>query len=251
MAKRKPTEPTQKTAAPPPDEVSYFEESRRLGLSIVSILPLVVLYQVAIVQSGSPTRNLAEVWISGPLSLLGMSAAAIMNIIVLMALVFAFWKVHSAGPLGLRFITVMLLESVMYALVLFTGVTVVAKYMQAEMGRYLAIHLPASGSLLLGLGAAVYEELLFRLILVGAGIAILTKACLWNRLLATVTLLTLSSLLFAAAHHVSATGEPFDSFVFTFRTLCGVFLGLVFLLRGLGVAVWTHAIYNVLVLFCS
>ena len=60
--------------------------------------------------------------------------------------------------------------------------------------------------------------------------------------------LVVSSLLFSAAHHLGPLGEPFDAYVFTYRAVCGLLLGIVYLSRGFGVAVWTHALYNALVI---
>ena len=40
-------------------------------------------------------------------------------------------------------------------------------------------------------------------------------------------------------------GEPFTTPVFLFRFLAGVSLAALFVFRGLGVCVYTHAFYNV------
>ena len=56
-----------------------------------------------------------------------------------------------------------------------------------------------------------------------------------------------SSLLFSAVHHLGPLGEPLDGYVFTFRAICGLLLGVVYLTRGFGLAVWTHSLYNALV----
>ena len=57
----------------------------------------------------------------------------------------------------------------------------------------------------------------------------------------------ISAVLFAAAHHIGPYGEPFDRSVFLFRALAGLYFGLLYQLRGFGVAVGTHASYDVLV----
>ncbi len=212
------------------------------------MLPLVILYQVGLVRSGSAMRNLAEVWLTEPFSLLGLSEASVVNVTVLAALLYGLWKLERTGSISMLFLGVMLLESAFYSLFMFTTMAVPAHYIHGLVGRALAAQGIPATAFLLAIGAGVYEELLFRLLLVGGGSMLLKKVFLWNRFWSSAVMLVLSALLFSAAHHVTAQGESFDARVFIFRTLCGLFLGIVFLARGPGVSIWTHAWYNVLVL---
>ncbi len=227
---------------------SYVSESRRLGISLIIILPLVVLYQIGVIQSGSNTRNLAEVWITGPLPLLGVSVTTALNVAALIALVYGLWESHSRGSLSVTFMAIMLVESAIYALLMFKGVTAATATLEQNAGEFLSIPLPARKELMLSAGAAVYEELLFRFLLIGGGTLLLHKIFLWNKVFCALLLLVISSILFAAAHHVGSLGDSIEPSVFLFRSMCGLILGSVFLARGLGIAVWTHALYNVLVL---
>jgi hypothetical protein len=227
---------------------SYVEQSRRPALSILLSLPLVVLYQIGIVQAGSSTRNIAEIWMTGPLSRMGMHTATLVNVLVLAALLYGLYEAHKTGGFYLGFMGIMLMEGLIYALLLFSGVSVAAHAVERAVHRFLAIQGMSGNTLLLSLGAGVYEELLFRLIRVGGGALLLQKVFLWDKLHSGAAMLVVSSLLFSAAHHVGPCGEAFTPFAFIFRAICGAALGVLFLARGLGIAVWTHAIYNVLVL---
>lgn len=227
---------------------SYVTETRRLGVSFVLVLPLVVLYQVGIVQAGSTTRNIAEVWMTGPLAVLGMEAATALNVVILGALFYGLWESQRRGSLSLMFMGIMLAESALYALLMYSGMSAATMALQQAAHKYLAVGGVTGHQLLLSMGAGVYEEVLFRLLLIGGGVLLLRKVFLWNPAVCAVLLLVVSSVLFSAAHHVGNRAESFESFVFLFRTLCGVTLGVIFLSRGFGIAVWTHALYNVLVL---
>jgi hypothetical protein len=251
MAKKKADRSAQIDSRGSTEGTSYVEESRGFALSVIAILPLLLLYQLGIVQRGSPTRNLAEVWITGPLSLLGVEGATVVNVLVLAGLAFALCKVMKTGAITFGFLGIIVVESAFYALFMFVAVTFVTDYIHSEMTKHLALSMAPSTSLLLAVGAGVYEELLFRFCLIGLGGLLLHKVFMWNKPLTYAFLLLGSSVLFSAAHHVSGGGESFDGFVFLFRALCGVVLGVVFLCRGLGVAVWTHAIYNVMVLLAG
>ncbi len=56
-----------------------------------------------------------------------------------------------------------------------------------------------------------------------------------------------TSVLFAAAHYVGASGEPFRWFSFVFRFVAGMFFSVVFIYRGFGIAAGSHAAYDILV----
>lgn len=104
-----------------------------------------------------------------------------------------------------------------------------------------------STPVLLGyLGAGVYEETVFRLALLPLLYAMFRLA-LFSSGASWLASLFVSSFLFSIAHHVGTPGEPFLWAVFLFRCVAGVYFGLVFIARGFGVAVGTHAAYDVLV----
>jgi membrane protease YdiL (CAAX protease family) len=122
-------------------------------------------------------------------------------------------------------------------------------------GKTAALAAAPSASLarLIGfLGAGVYEELLFRLILLGAAAWILRRSGTTNRT-ATVAAVLATSVVFAAAHYVGSYGEAilWREFGFwygvVFRFLAGVFFSVLFVVRGFGIAAGAHAGYDILV----
>ena len=98
------------------------------------------------------------------------------------------------------------------------------------------------------LGAGIYEELLFRLILLSLATWALRRTGIAPRA-ATIAAAILTSLLFAAAHNVGPYGEPLEAFRFLFRVLAGLFFAAVFLYRGFGIAAGSHAAYDILASF--
>ncbi len=97
-------------------------------------------------------------------------------------------------------------------------------------------------------GAGLHEELIFRAGLMG-GLAFWLARRPGARAVASWTLaLAVSSLVFAAVHHLGPQGEDFTAVAFVYRTLAGVYFGVVYQLRGFAVAAWTHALYDVYVL---
>jgi len=97
-------------------------------------------------------------------------------------------------------------------------------------------------------GAGIYEELLFRLMMLPliAGCFRLAKQS-WAVSFGAATAIT--SLLFAAAHYRVFTGfgDDLQFYSFTFRFLAGAFFSALFIYRGFGIAVGSHALYDTIV----
>ncbi|MEM7807882.1 MAG: CPBP family intramembrane glutamic endopeptidase [Planctomycetota bacterium] len=104
---------------------------------------------------------------------------------------------------------------------------------------------------LVAIEAGIFEELVFRM----AGFAlvdVLVGLVLGHDERArTITLgaaVVVTSLAFAGHHYLPLTQEPFEWPSFIFRALAGVWLGVVFLTRGFGLAVGCHIAYNAAIL---
>jgi membrane protease YdiL (CAAX protease family) len=97
----------------------------------------------------------------------------------------------------------------------------------------------------MGIGAGIYEELVFRLVLISlvmmAGVDLLRR----SHVSVAVAAVVLSSLAFAAHHHPPIGVEPFAPMPFLFRCVAGGYLAIVFWYRGYGPAAGCHAAYNV------
>jgi membrane protease YdiL (CAAX protease family) len=95
-------------------------------------------------------------------------------------------------------------------------------------------------------GAGLYEEVLFRLLLLPVAVwAFGRLGC--GPVAAGFWALVLSSTLFSAAHYVGPLGDTFSTYSFVFRAVAGVFFALLFLTRGFGIAAGTHFLYDLLV----
>lgn len=105
---------------------------------------------------------------------------------------------------------------------------------------------------IMSLGAGFYEELVFRVGIYGAGIALLLF--LFNitskvkRIFLRIFWALCAALAFSAWHHMGDLGEAFDLMTFAFRTVCGLVFTLIYQFRGFAPAVWTHALYDLWVL---
>lgn len=141
----------------------------------------------------------------------------------------------------------MALESVAYAAVL-GGVAGTLTSLLLET-RWLAVggaavrDLPTQ--LMLSLGAGLYEELLFRVLLVSSLLALARRGFGWGPPAAGAFAVVASALVFSAFHYVGPYGDRLALGSFTYRAVAGLLLSGLYVARGFGIAAWTHALYDV------
>src|SRR5437660_801216 len=99
--------------------------------------------------------------------------------------------------------------------------------------------------LLLSLGAGIYEELLFRVLLVGAFAAAARALLGWRPITAGVAATLLGAAIFSAFHYIGPYGDRLQLYSFVFRMVAGLFFSALYLARGFGITAWTHALYDV------
>ncbi len=96
----------------------------------------------------------------------------------------------------------------------------------------------------MGVGAGIYEELVFRLILISMILMVGVDLLRFDETTVAMAAVVLSSLIFAAHHHRPIGMEPFDATRFCFRAIAGLYLAMVFWYRGYGLSAGCHAAYN-------
>jgi hypothetical protein len=102
---------------------------------------------------------------------------------------------------------------------------------------------------MVSLGAGLYEELLFRVVLVGALLWGTRKLLGWGPVASGLFATVSGALIFSAFHYVGSYGDAFTVQSFTFRAVAGLAFSGLYVLRGFGITAWTHALYDVFLLF--
>jgi hypothetical protein len=110
------------------------------------------------------------------------------------------------------------------------------------IGGAAALDLPTQ--LVVSLGAGIYEELLFRVVLVGVLMWSSRRLLGAGQVLAATIAVVGSALIFSAFHYVGALGDAFTVSSFVFRAIAGVAFSVLYVTRGFGVTAWTHALYD-------
>ena len=227
----------------------YVRLSRTPLYSLIFILPLVALYEAlaVMVNWASPLelRNAADVLLRQLLELFGLNAPYVMGgVFAAGAGVTWFWQRRQFGTtrVAVGYLAGMLIESMVWAVFLLLALYVADQFLM----------ITASDTVLrtafLAIGAGIYEEGVFRLILITALVTFFQRAMDWQRPIAWGVAVGLAAILFALFHYLGAAGETFAWNSFGYRSVAGVILGLLFISRGFGITVYAHTIYNLLVL---
>ena len=232
----------------------YHRVTRTATYGFLMALPLLVLYEglIWLVNRGEmmQVRISAEVWMKRVLPTLGATGMHVLALVVLLIGIGIYlYERKKHIPIRPRYMGWIIGESAVYAVVLAFLVSMVVGviFAAAPAGAQMAEQGLAT-KLALSIGAGLYEELLFRVVLVGGMFAVLQMFISKdNRTLAYVIAAVIGALIFSWVHYIGALGDPFTLSSFTFRFLFGLALNVVFLVRGFGVAAWTHALYDVMI----
>ncbi|MFC1794732.1 CPBP family intramembrane glutamic endopeptidase [Planctomycetota bacterium] len=111
---------------------------------------------------------------------------------------------------------------------------------------------PLLANIVTGIGAGIYEELVFRLILICLLMLLLQDVLRLDHKNSIVLSVLISASLFSAHHHIDFISgqpnaiDPFNWTRFAFRTIAGIYFAVLFAIRGFGITAGTHAFYNII-----
>jgi hypothetical protein len=238
---------------------AYWRDSRAPRYSLLFALPLFLLYQTLeavapAAAGGGVLRNGADVILEALFTRIAGSRGPLLFLACLVAA--GLWLVvrdvrgHDRD-LRVTVFLLMLTEAVLLALAFGAVVSLLTTQLVRPTA---ALALPQLASLGLGtrvmlsLGAGLYEELLFRVLLVG-GLAWLGRRLLgFGPFVAGVCAALVGAVVFAAFHYIGPYGDRLQVYSFVFRTIAGLVFSALYLLRGFGITAWTHALYDLFLL---
>lgn len=263
---------------------SYLERTSRPFYAIAFLLPFILFYEVGTLLINtnelsnsqiSQVRVVAFVWLQEWLGYLGYSgklawvAPPLVVVLILLGLQVAsgkqwYFQIRDMIPMIVECI---LLSVPLIVLSLFINnpslmsqppedlVSEVARVgdvfwtgLQASTGGESSL----MANIVTGIGAGIYEELVFRLILICVLMLIFQDFLGISHTRAIVASVILSAALFSAHHHVVVVNgiltrsSEFSMGAFVFRTVAGVYFAALFAVRGFGITAGTHAFYDII-----
>jgi membrane protease YdiL (CAAX protease family) len=235
---------------------NYLQLSRSRTYAILFALPLLLLYEagaaILAARGGTSLRNGADVMLRTLFAAGGVQGTLAFTGVLIAGGLLLVWTERRRRRIRIRgsVFATMMTESVLYALLLGVVVGTATHWLVGGFGLRLALDggpvssLPLSHGIVLSLGAGIYEELVFRVLLVG-GLAGAFLAGGLHKRQAGIFAALLAALIFSGFHYVGPYGDPFEVPSFVFRFLAGLVFSGLFLVRGFGIAAWTHALYDV------
>lgn len=253
----------------PSEHDDYWKATRHPSACVLFVLPMLALYEAGLLLAPAVApdqlRNGADIWLRSLLSEIGISAGyGAPCLLVAVLLIWLLWTRQGWPGDHLGVWIGMAAESAAYAVLLLAlsqglwHVLLQADHVLGQPSQRIAmlqmptqpgnaVPEPMWGQLVSYLGAGIYEETLFRLVLFGGLLRLLTWPEAKPAPLGVGLAAFASALLFAGAHHLGPHGDPFNAYVLSFRTFAGLFFAWLFQFRGFGIAVGAHAGYDVLV----
>jgi len=251
---------------------SYLERTSRPIYAILFLLPLVIFYEVGTILINTDTLNqsqvrvVAFVWLQELFRYMGFQEQVVwvipplVVVLVLLGLQIASkkpWSICGSDLIPMAGECVLLAAPlVVLSLLLNTQPSPQDRPVAAALQPVQAMVQSNTSSLLAnivtGIGAGIYEELVFRLILICLLVIFfqdLLRAPYTNALILSILI---SAALFSAHHHILfvggrlGSGLPFTWPEFGFRTIAGVYFAILFAIRGFGITAGTHAFYDII-----
>lgn len=238
----------------------YLQATRAPRHSLLFALPLLLLYELlALLLSRSElsqVRNGADVLLKSVfVALGGRYGLTVFTVVLLCTGAVLVWRDRRAnGEIRPRLFAGMLVEAVLYAGLLggvASALTSLLLHGRLALVGTVPLEQDVAGlglptQLMISLGAGIYEELLFRVLLV-SGLAALARGVLgWSVLAAGVFAAIGGALIFSLFHYIGPYGDELSLGSFTFRAVAGLLFSALYLLRGFGITAWSHALYDVL-----
>ena len=222
----------------------YLASSRGIGPSVALVLPLLLAHELAVALLDPPVRNSADQVVTSLMNQLPpqiLPALRWVGVLGLLALLV--WRRPRRDDRP----ALVLGESLAWAVCLGPLVgTMVGGIGLSGAERWVDGSAPLWQAMLLSVGAGLWEEIAFRLALLGGLALFLRRVAQLSPAFSLVAAIGVSAIAFSLYHHLGAGGEPFAPGPFVFRALAGTILGVLFALRGFAVVVYMHVFYDLL-----
>jgi membrane protease YdiL (CAAX protease family) len=232
----------------------YLVESRRPLTSLAFLAVPLLIYELGVLTLRSNTilesvdaRNGIDVLLRDLLQSLGFGQYFLLPVLTVGGLLAWHhttgdpWRVSWGVAWGML-VECTLLAAVLVVMVAMFGRIAPTAAFQGAAGSEIREWL---GKFVTYLGAGIYEEVLFRLILLSLCSALIGIVGGSPRT-KTIGAVILTSIAFSAAHYLPG-GDTFELYSFSCRIVAGLFFAVLMLRRGFGIAAGTHAGYDILV----
>jgi len=229
---------------------NYLRQTNGLLYSYLISIPLLLLYEILILISqpqGNIARISVDVWFKSFFTYFGLNAISTTLIVAaFIGGIIVYKKRTELKSVRKNYLLLMIGEATLYAILVALIVSNVVDFILLQSANGLTDDFNKLQLIALSLGAGLYEELFFRVILVSFLIFVFQKI-FKNKSYASGVAIVVAALIFSGVHYVGDFADLWLLSSFLFRFLFGLALNLIYVIRGFGMAAWTHAIYDLIV----
>jgi len=220
----------------------YFAQSELPLHSLAFLLPAMILFELGL--SFHPSDPIAFRMLQIFFHQTGATGRFVPLLSVVAILLT--WHILRKDPWHIRMETLwgMLIESVLLSLPLLAlGISVSRWHIHMPLSAAVE---PWESNAVLSLGAGIYEEFVFRLGLMTLLSIVAADVLGLHKWMSNLLMVLGSAVMFSLYHYLGA--EHFQTQSFVFRTVAGVYFGVLFLTRGFGVTAGCHIFYDLIVI---
>ena len=228
---------------------SYWLSTRSPLYSFLFTVPLFLIYEIGIFLTSSDDmfvlRNGADALMRQILATFGITGLYWVGVIFFIGFIIAFIlqrKYWEETQIHSDYFLLMMVESVGWSVLIYFLMTNVYLLLMNPTGSMLVQQVT------LAVGAGIYEEFLFRVLLIAGISVILGFIFQWSDKTRNWAAMVIAAGIFSSFHFIGEYGDFFSFNIFMVRFLAGIALGTLYFLRGFGITAWSHAVYDLIVL---
>ena len=228
---------------------SYWLSTRSPLYSFLFTVPLFLIYEIGIFLTSSDDmfvlRNGADALMRQILATFGITGLYWVGVIFFIGFIIAFIlqrKYWEETQIHSDYFLLMMVESVGWSVLIYFLMTNVYLLLMNPTGSMLVQQVT------LAVGAGIYEEFLFRVLLIAGISVILGFIFQWSDKTRNWAAMVIAAGIFSSFHFIGEYGDFFSFNIFMVRFLAGIVLGTLYFLRGFGITAWSHAVYDLIVL---
>ena len=227
----------------------YWRSTRSPLYSFLFTVPLFLIYEIGIFLTSSDDmfvlRNGADALMRQILATFGITGLYWVGLIFLIGFIIAFIlqrKYWEETQIHSDYFLLMMVESVGWSVLIYFFMSNVYLLLMNPTGSMLVQQVT------LAVGAGIYEEFLFRVMLIAGISVILGFIFQWSDKTRNWAAMVIAAGIFSSFHFIGEYGDFFSFNIFMIRFLAGIALGTLYFLRGFGITAWSHAVYDLIVL---
>ena len=229
--------------------IIYLKYTRSPIYSFIFTIPLFIIYEIGLFLSTSDDlsymRNGADALMRQILSAFGMNGFYwIGGLFFIGFLIIYFVQKYSWDEFEVygSYLILMMAESLFWSFFLFLIMSNLHLLLMISSGSIMI------QQVILAVGAGIYEEILFRVILIYVITKLLGIIFQWETYIRISVAMIVAAGIFSSFHFIGDYGDYFSFNIFMIRFFAGIILGILYFARGFGITAWTHSLYDLIVL---